>query len=119
MSDAMVNDFADKATEAFFARLFELVPAGTTGDFPPDATMAFEQAARDAVATIMRNAPTQKYVVAYEVEWAPMKPGDDAPMDRAHSLEYTDERVLDYSMVGIGTAAEVEAALRDLRSAQG
>lgn len=54
--DPHVVRVADQATEAFFARLFELVPPGTTGDFPPDATMAFEQAARDAVATILLNA---------------------------------------------------------------
>lgn len=120
MSDH-VNGLADKATEAFFAELFKHVPAGTTGDFPPDATMAFEKAAREAVATILANAPTRKYVVAYEVEWQPTgteAEDDDGPMDFTHSLECTDERFVNYGIVAIGDAAHVERELFSLRAQQ-
>lgn len=114
-----VEEFADKATEAFFTELFKHVPAGTTGDFPPDATMAFERAAREAVATILANTPTKKYIVAYEVEWRPTgdeAEDDDGPMDFTHSLECTDERFVTYGIVAIGDSAHVEEELRRQRA---
>lgn len=119
------DDIADKATEAFFAEVFKHVPAGTTGDFAPDATLAFEQAARDAVAMILRNAPTKRYVVAYEVTWQPTgKEGedDDGPMDFTHSLDCADERFVNYGIVAIGDIGHVARTLtqyQDERIAEG
>ncbi len=113
--DPRVVGLADKATEAFFAELFNHVPAGTTGDFSPEASAAFEQAARDVVATILRNATPKRYVIAYEVDWIPNGVADeDPPLDRDHSLEW--DHITDYRIVGIGSAAEVERALHDLRA---
>lgn len=52
-----LNRLAEEAREAFFKVVFDAMPAGTSGDFPPDAHVAFEQAAIAAVRTIALNAP--------------------------------------------------------------
>lgn len=112
-NDKRVEELAAKATEGFFAELFKHVPAGTTGDFPPDATMAFEQAAKDAVRTILLNAPAKRYVIAYEVDWQPETddPDEDAPLDQHHSLEVEDSRISDYRIIAIGSPGDVRNEL--------
>lgn len=53
--EAEVDRVAELATQAFFATVAAALPAGTPGDFPPDAHVAFEQAAQSAVRTMLLN----------------------------------------------------------------
>lgn len=110
MNHARIEEIAARASEMFFAEVFKYLPEGTTGDFPPDATIAFEKAAADAVRTLMLNVPPKKYYLLYEVEWAATEPGEDAPMDREHHLETTDDRITSYQLLAIGDAGEIREA---------
>lgn len=50
-SKVTLKDIADEAQEAFWAKVVELLPECKTGDFPPEATFALNQACREAVET--------------------------------------------------------------------
>lgn len=53
-----IKDIAEEAELAFWAVVAKRFPSATSGDFPPEADMAFTQAARKAVVTWVRwNVP--------------------------------------------------------------
>lgn len=113
MNHTKIEEIAAKASEAFFAEVFKHFPDGTSGDFPPDATMIWEQATEMAVRTLALNIPQKKYFVLYEVEWSATSEDEDAPMDFAHSLGVTDDRITTHGMIAIGDREEIFAVLSE------
>ena len=46
-----LREVVEEAELAFWAKVAELLPEASSGDFPPDACMAFTEAATEAVDT--------------------------------------------------------------------
>lgn len=53
-----IDEAFEEASEAFWKKVAQAFPEADSGDFPPDAHMAWDRDARDAIATwVIFNVP--------------------------------------------------------------